>query len=337
MNINIERVPSRDWTVSQPNFCSDELNPALPFSPWSGHRNFAYDLMAFIRPSRVVELGTHYGGSLFAFLQASKDFSINTEHVAVDTWVGEDHAGHYGEEVFELVNKTMRECFEEQRVRLLRKTFDDALLDISDGSVDLLHIDGFHSYEAVSHDYLTWLPKLARNGVVLFHDVAPTSGYGSAIFWNEVKQNHPYFEFLEHSFGLGVLFPNGDDTYAKVAENLDENVLNLYKYKSEFHLRDKQYDDAKKQLEERWIAMQSMETMIRERDEAIVGQARMLEERWESMQSMEAMIRDRDDAIVEMQKLLEMRSMYAGSLSQLLSAFKLSSSQVIDRILGRHR
>ena len=328
---------SRDveWIVGAPVFFSDALNPSLATSPWSGHRNFAYDLMAFIKPRRVVELGTHYGASFFSFLQASRDFDLSTEHVAVDTWEGEEHSGRYGVEVFEIFNMTISKFFSKQQVRILRKHFDDALVDVQDCSVDILHIDGFHSYDAVSHDYSTWLPKLAPNGIVLFHDVAPRSGYGSAAFWHEVKQSLPHFEFLEHSFGLGILFPKGIESYYAISKHLNSNVLNLYRFKAEFSLRDRQYDDAKARLEERWLAMQSMEAMIRERDEAIAGQARMLDERWLAMQSMEATIRERDEAIIEQRQLLEKRPTVTEAMRVLLSAVRVSFHHRVRRVLGK--
>lgn len=79
------------------------------------------------------------------------------------------------------------------------------------GSVQLLHIDGFHSYEAVAHDYTTWLPVLADYGIVLFHDIAIQAyGFGVWRWWEEVSSLHPSLEF-SHSGGLGILFPKGTD------------------------------------------------------------------------------------------------------------------------------
>jgi predicted O-methyltransferase YrrM len=45
------------------------------------------------------------------------------------------------------------------------------------GPVELLFVDGDHSFAGVQRDAETWLPKIIEGGVVLFHDVA-TAGYG---------------------------------------------------------------------------------------------------------------------------------------------------------------
>lgn len=65
------------WNYYSPEFECDKINvDLLRYSPWSGHRNFIYDLMANWKPHTVVELGSYYGCSAFAIAQAIKDFQL---------------------------------------------------------------------------------------------------------------------------------------------------------------------------------------------------------------------------------------------------------------------
>jgi len=293
-----------NWTRYQPHFESDDLNPSLAVSPWAGHRRFSYDLIAFYHPSKIVELGSHYGCSFFAFLQAAKDLNLEIEYTAIDTWEGEAHSGVYTDEVYSLFRETVDALYANQSVCLLRKTFDSALSDIEDNSIDLLHIDGFHSYEAVKHDFETWLGKLALEGIVFFHDIAPSSGYGSATYWKELKIQYEHLEFLDHSFGLGILFPKGTKVLREMELSGCLDWLEIYRFQSEFELKNLQYSDSKELLEKRWESMQSMEALIRDRDEANTGQAEMLEKRWAIMQSMDSKIQQQNQRIDSLSKEL---------------------------------
>lgn len=257
-----------EWAISTPTFASDEMHPLMRVYPWAGHRGFAYDLVRFMRPTRLVELGVHWGTSFFAFLQAVHNEKIDCECVGVDTWRGDGHTGPYGDDVYKSVTDTIAKFFADQETHLLRMTFDEALPCVEDASADLIHIDGFHTYDAVAHDYETWLPKLGDNGVMLFHDTADETGYGSAKFWGELSKKHPSLAFA-HSWGLGVLFPKGDALYRRLlAQNIADKVK-VYEFRARFELASIERDDNKKMAVERLVAIDNQSRMIEERDGAI--------------------------------------------------------------------
>lgn len=275
------------WKLHDPTFDSDKLNPNLPFSPWGGHRHFAYDLVVALQPKRIVELGSHYGCSLFAFAQAIKDNGLFTEVFGVDTWQGDEHAGFYSNEVFELVEKTISEHYKELSIKLLRKTFLEARPDIENESVDILHIDGLHTYEAVVEDFETWLPKLAPEGVVLFHDVNPKLTYDSRQHWVEVSARFPALDF-DHSWGLGVLFPKGDTNREMIAGKHWEERRLVYQFGADARLSGQQVRDLTRFIDEQKVAMDKMESMIKDRDEAIISQTKLIDDRDAYIKVLEA-------------------------------------------------
>ena len=180
----------------------DYLNPSG--SAWVEHLPFAFWVVEALRPGLFVELGTYNGHSYFSFCQAIKCLGLNTPSYAVDTWIGDEHAGRIGEDVFQQVSYYNQSHYREFS-SLLRCTFDDAVSRFADGTVDLLHIDGFHTYEVVRHDFETWLPKLSDRAVVLFHDTNVREGsFGVHKFFSQISKTYPHFEFI-HGHGLGVL------------------------------------------------------------------------------------------------------------------------------------
>ena len=122
------------------------------------------------RNSRIVEIGSYLGASTF-FLAAGAR-SRSGKVFAVDTWS----------------NMGMSEG--------PRETYDDFVRNVAplgdsifpikglsiqvakgfDGEIDLLFVDGDHSYEAVRADLEAWLPKVKKAGIVVLHDYAWAGG-----------------------------------------------------------------------------------------------------------------------------------------------------------------
>lgn len=181
-----------------------ELRVKHPYS-WVGHIPFAVYLVQNLKPKVIVELGTHTGNSFCSFLFAAKNYSPKTKVYAVDLWTGDYQAGFYDESVYLELKEYLDSNFSEFG-KLIRKDFNEAVNEFVDNSIDILHIDGLHTYEAVKNDFFKWKPKLTKNSIVLFHDTSVVKEeFGVKKFWDELKseyQNH--FEFY-HSNGLGVI------------------------------------------------------------------------------------------------------------------------------------
>lgn len=85
--------------------------------------------------------------------------------------------------------------------------------------VDILFIDGDHTYEGVKQDFINYYDLVKENGFIIFHDIVDSKhhrDYGCvvSILWNEIKNLYPSWEFIDNneypgcpyvSMGIGVI------------------------------------------------------------------------------------------------------------------------------------
>jgi predicted O-methyltransferase YrrM len=196
-----------------------KLPTKLPITAWAGHIPFLFVLFRLLRPTSYVELGVHNGASFIGACSAAATYNLETEIVGVDTWEGDAHAGFYnGETTYQELKTYLDAVF--PKARLERRTFLEAAEQFEAESIDILHIDGLHTYDAVKEDFLTWQDRLSPSGIVLFHDISVFGqGFGVHRLWEELKPKFATFEF-HHSAGLGVLTRDEADPRLKALRML---------------------------------------------------------------------------------------------------------------------
>jgi hypothetical protein len=121
--------------------------------------SFAAWLTAATRSRSTVELGCFSGVFYFTFCQAVLAEQLACTCHAVDSWRGTRTA------VITMLSFTRTASGSMMRstpaYRLCTSTFEEALPRIAGGTVDMLPIDGLHTYNAVRQDVESGLPKLS--------------------------------------------------------------------------------------------------------------------------------------------------------------------------------
>ncbi len=195
----------------------------IVFGPWQERSEIRslLNAIAEIRPKTILEIGTSNGGTLFLFARvASPDALI----VSVDLPHGE-FGGGYPRWRGHLYRSFATAA---QRIRLLRADSHDsrtlgAVCSALEGrKVDVLFIDGDHTYDGVKRDFEMYKSLVREGGVVAFHDIVPPSPNGPrprnrdalqggevSEFWAELRSSNEVSEFVEDwdsgRFGIGMI------------------------------------------------------------------------------------------------------------------------------------
>jgi predicted O-methyltransferase YrrM len=153
-------------------FTSSQLNHGVASLRFD-EAAFLYGLVQDLGAARIVEIGRFKGGSTFIMANAMSPGSSLVSydlHVALrDDLQGPDldreleaALGRYG-----LTD----------RVRLV--VGDSRTVDLPEPGVDLLFVDGDHTYEGAAGDLARWSPLVRPGGHVVLHDAVDTGGYGN--------------------------------------------------------------------------------------------------------------------------------------------------------------
>lgn len=168
-----------------------------------------------INPKNILEIGTSGGGTFFILNKLLERYGTI---ISVDM-----PGGDFGGDGYKLFNSSLYKSFssKEKNIYLLREdshsenTKKKVENILKDNKLDVLFIDGDHTYEGVKKDYFMYVDLVRKGGLIFFHDIANHPDYMNCkvdVFWNEVKQNKEYREFIKDRTqgwaGIGLITNN---------------------------------------------------------------------------------------------------------------------------------
>jgi len=165
-----------------------------------------------IKPGAILEIGTANGGTLFLFSHvASKDATI----ISIDLPGGKFGGGYRKWREFLYKSFILRG----QKIHLLRadshktETLEQVAAILDGREIDLLFIDGDHTYEGVKKDFEMYSPLMREGGIITFHDIVPGPSEnvgGVPEFWRRVKDNYESEEIVndwsQRGCGVGIIY-----------------------------------------------------------------------------------------------------------------------------------
>jgi len=162
------------------------------------------------KPKAFLEIGTRNGGTFFVLCRLSDPQAIV---ISLDLPGGQFGGGYTPFQVPVL----WRMKKPGQQLHLLRTDSHSAEAKLrteqalNGSQLDLLFIDGDHTYDGVKKDFEMYSPLVKTGGLVVFHDIVDIPGpeFGVQRFWNEIKCGYQHQEIIENPKqgwgGIGVL------------------------------------------------------------------------------------------------------------------------------------
>lgn len=162
-------------------------------------------------PRTILEIGTCWGGTLFVWCRSNPQAELI---ISMDLPGGKFGGGYAAERV-----RLYREFAAGRNhldLRLLRLdshspvSLETVKQILAGRPVDFLFIDGDHSYNGVTTDFLMYGPLVRSGGLIAFHDIRTlTADHEVHRFWRELREKYRTEEIIadpsQREYGIGIL------------------------------------------------------------------------------------------------------------------------------------
>lgn len=168
-----------------------------------------FNVIQRIRPRTVIEIGTGWGGTLFLFAAVASPDAILVSIDLPSSLFGRGYPG-WKESLYKSFARD-RQMIELVRGNSHQASSVEAVERIlKNRPVDVLFIDGDHTYEGVKMDFELYSPMVRKGGLIALHDITP-SLHNIEIevpqFWRELRDAYENSEitFQQDEAGIGIL------------------------------------------------------------------------------------------------------------------------------------
>jgi len=163
-------------------------------------------------PKTVVEIGTAKGGAFFALCQRARS---DATLVSIDLPGGPFGGGYErkDQKVFKSYGKGNQDLHFIRKDSHLESTKRELVKLLGGKKIDLLLIDGDHSYMGAKKDWDLYSPLVKENGLIALHDIllhpkVPECQVDRV--WSEIKDEFKHEEFVDRNDdswgGIGLLY-----------------------------------------------------------------------------------------------------------------------------------
>lgn len=206
---------------------------------------FVGDLAKFSNAKTIVEIGVLDGDTSVHLLSASRD--NGGKFYGYDYW---DEIGAYRgqykisatkDSVTSRLNRHgfTNDNFKLSKVDTTTDSFNEILIEDTQGRIDFAFIDGDHSYNGVKNDFNKIYPYLTEEGIIVFHDTYSHVGCRKFVLELYGELNDGTFDIINLPYGGGnarygltllvkrsyPLYQSGITTEIHETEGLNSNTV----------------------------------------------------------------------------------------------------------------
>lgn len=178
-------------------------------------------LLEFLQDKNIknfLEIGTKLGGNFYCLCELTKQYdstykiSIDKPGGAFGGWIASHpylgNIYHQRNHYFEFNYNSVMISGDSHDNIIFQKTQD--LLSINSDKLDILYIDGDHTYDGIRQDYEMYSLLVKKDGYIVFHDINDSQHHRDmncyvSKFWNELQGNKIEFNQNKHWAGIGLL------------------------------------------------------------------------------------------------------------------------------------